>query len=298
MSSSPQVLDGLLGVCVGDALGVPVEFKNRAVLAQDPVIDMIGYKVHNQPPGTWSDDSSLTFCLAESLINGFDLEDQGKKFSQWAFENYWTPHGSVFDIGMTTREAIFKLKGQKCPPMEAGGKGPQSNGNGSLMRILPLAYYLHYKGGSLELVQQASCLTHAHLRSQLGCAIYIQFILSFFETQSIAEAFEDMKQKILSMYSHEKKELSHYDLILKEDIVNTPEKTIRSEGYVVYTLEASFWCLLKSSSYQETVLKAVNLGKDTDTTGGSGWRTGWYLLWNFWDSGSLDSTNCQKGRNF
>ena len=96
----------LFGVAVGDALGVPVEFKSRQTLQQNPVTDMMGYGTYNQPAGTFSDDSSLTFCLAESLTEGFDLNVIAQKFVAWARDGYWTAGGDVFDIGGATSNAI------------------------------------------------------------------------------------------------------------------------------------------------------------------------------------------------
>jgi ADP-ribosyl-[dinitrogen reductase] hydrolase len=103
------IKSALFGVAVGDALGVPVEFKSRDTISENPVTDMLGYGTYNLPPGTWSDDSSLTFCLAEVLTQDFDLNTIGQNFVKWYHENYWTPHGNVFDIGIATREAIARL---------------------------------------------------------------------------------------------------------------------------------------------------------------------------------------------
>ena len=93
--------DILLGVAVGDALGVPVEFMSREEIAQNPVRDMTGFGTYNLPPGSFSDDSSLTFCLAESLAAGFSTETLAAHFINWYYSNYWTPHGYVFDIGIS-----------------------------------------------------------------------------------------------------------------------------------------------------------------------------------------------------
>lgn len=110
-----------MGLCVGDALGLPFEFISRGELIERPVTDMVGYGSHEQPLGTWSDDSSLTFCLAESLCNGFNIQDIADKFCKWLYEGYWTPYGFAFGIGITTLDAIFYLK-QGTNPVEAGGK--------------------------------------------------------------------------------------------------------------------------------------------------------------------------------
>src|SRR4051812_43739522 len=90
-----------LGLAIGDPLGVPVEFKDRTFLKNNPVKDMLGYGCWNQPPGTWSDDSSLTFCQAESLVTGYDLNDIGKKFLAWYTTGHWGAHYKLFDIGNT-----------------------------------------------------------------------------------------------------------------------------------------------------------------------------------------------------
>ncbi len=265
------VADGLFGLCVGDALGVPVEFKSRDQLQQYPVTDMIGYGTHHQPPGTWSDDSSLALCLAESLCNGVNLHHIAKTFCCWLDDGFWTPYGQVFDIGIATREAIFRLK-HGTEPIEAGGKGEHSNGNGSLMRILPLAYVvrnLDTPGQKYSLIHDVSALTHAHPRSQIACSIYIDMALHLLDGASPRMAYETIKRDISAYYQHDPycHELPHFSAILQENIAEYQESEIQSSGYVVHTLEAGFWCLLNSSSYAETVLKAVNLGEDTDTTG-------------------------------
>jgi ADP-ribosylglycohydrolase len=102
-----KVLGGLFGLCIGDILDVPLEFISREELKRNPVKDMIGYGTHNQPIGTWSDDSSLTFCLAESLCNGFNLYDIADKFVKWLCEGYWTPYGEVFDVGSIQPTMLF-----------------------------------------------------------------------------------------------------------------------------------------------------------------------------------------------
>lgn len=136
--------DILFGVAIGDALGVPVEFKSRDEISWQPVTDMIGYGTHNKPAGTFSDDSSLTFCLAEAVASGFSLEGTARNFINWRYDNYWTADNEVFDIGMTTQRAIDRLV-KRTPPQHAGDFEEDSNGNGSLMRILPLLVYIRDK---------------------------------------------------------------------------------------------------------------------------------------------------------
>lgn len=258
-----------MGLCVGDALGVPVEFSSRAERVKSPVTSMLGYGTWNQPPGTWSDDSSLIFCLAESLCTGFSLDAIASSFCRWHNEGYWAAHGKAFDIGNTTYAAIMRLQ-QGVPPLEAGGTSERSNGNGSLMRILPLAY-CHKTLNFLELIQrvhQVSCITHAHLRSQIACGIYISIAVCLLQEVEPIAAYLQGLQKARAVYSSAEytSEMPHFARVFSGEIASLPVNSIHSDGYVIDTLEASLWCLLNSSSYAEAVLKAVNLGSDTDTT--------------------------------
>nr|WP_262562332.1 ADP-ribosylglycohydrolase family protein [Acaryochloris sp. CCMEE 5410] len=114
-----KVLSGLMGLCIGDALGVPVEFLSREELMESPVTDLDSRNEWREPPGTWSDDSSLTFCLADSLCDGFSLQAITNSFCRWYYEQEWTARGKVFDIGITTQMAIEKLR-NGVSPLEAG----------------------------------------------------------------------------------------------------------------------------------------------------------------------------------
>ncbi|MEH1797210.1 ADP-ribosylglycohydrolase family protein [Nostoc sp.] len=269
MLTGAKTLSGLMGLCVGDALGVPVEFTSRAERVKSPVTTMQGYGTWNQPPGTWSDDSSLSFCLAECLCRGYSLDAIANSFWRWYKEAYWTPRGDVFDIGQTTHTAIMRLK-QGVVPHQAGGKVENSNGNGSLMRILPMAY-CHRSltlGELLARVHDVSAITHAHARSQMACGIYISIAVALLEGADLQTAYLQALQDIQTIYSVREflLEKPHFGRIFSGEIGKLPVEEINSGGYVIDTLESSLWCLLNSSSYSEAVLKAVNLGGDTDTT--------------------------------
>ncbi len=267
-----KVRDGFFGLCVGDAIGVPFEFKKRQKMKENPASDMVGYGSHMQPPGTWSDDSSLTFCLAESLCLGYNLKDIAKKFCEWEKKAYWTAYDEVFDIGSTTSIAISNLIRGK-DPARAGGNSERSNGNGSLMRILPLAFYLEKKEipetEFYKIIHDVSAITHAHIRSKMACAIYICIAINLIKGDKLSDAFLKAKSRIISYYSKtkDKTELEYFKRIFANNFKELPENEIQSSGYVVHTLEASLWCLLNNSDYKTTVLNAVNLGGDTDTTG-------------------------------
>ncbi|MGV0755054.1 ADP-ribosylglycohydrolase family protein [Empedobacter brevis] len=259
----------LIGSAVGDALGVPVEFKSRQELQINPVTDMIGYGTYNMPPGTFSDDSSMMFCLAESLCNGYDVNDIGEKFQMWMHEGYWTADGEVFDVGIATRKAINRLRVVKNP-IEAGSKDEFDNGNGALMRILPLAVFT--KDLSIdercEIVKEVSSITHAHNRSVLACIYYIEFALSVLDAENLEEAYLNTNfwlKLFLEENELYKNEFPYFERILSGQLIDLTQNEIQSTGYVIHSLEASIWCLLHTSSYKDCVLKAVNLGHDTDT---------------------------------
>jgi ADP-ribosylglycohydrolase/O-acetyl-ADP-ribose deacetylase (regulator of RNase III) len=277
-----KIKSGLFGVAVGDALGVPVEFKSREELRENPVQDMIGYGTHYQPIGTWSDDTSLTFCLAESLCKGYDLNDIAKNFVKWYSAELWTPHGKVFDIGIATRNAIHNI-GRGHLPELCGGFEEKDNGNGSLMRILPLVFYLRNEK-DIEViykkVKEVSSITHAHFRSGFACFIYVVYCLEILNGNDKEEAYTRM-QSIIDSFLSDKKfntlEIQLFDRILKNNIAAYPEDEIESSGYVLHSLEACFWCFLNWNTFEGMVLKAVNLGGDTDTTGAiTGGLAGFY----------------------
>lgn len=268
------IFDGILGFIVGDALGVPVEFLSRKELKENPVSDMRGFGTHNQPSGTWSDDSSLTLCLAENLIKGLDLQRLGDSFVDWLYKNQWTPNGKVFDVGISTKIAIERLKnGEKAE--FAGSFDETSNGNGSLMRILPLfleTRKLNDYKEKYELIKKVSSITHAHVRSCLACYYYLELasFLSYDDKYPIKTAYEvanSSLKKLMAELEINPKEGKLFERLTNGDLADLNEDQIYSSGYVLDTLEASVWCLLNTNSYEEAVLKAVNLGEDTDTIG-------------------------------
>ena len=177
-----RILGGLWGAIVGDVLGVPVEFRSREERKADPVKDVREYGTFHQPKGTWSDDSSLMLCTVESLINGFDSDGMADLFIRWLSDAYWTPWGETFDAGGATMAAIGRMV-QGVPPEQAGGISERDNGNGSLMRILPIGLYFAQSSASeiFDYAHRASSLTHRHPRSQMACGIYclmVSFLLT------------------------------------------------------------------------------------------------------------------------
>jgi len=261
----------LFGVAVGDALGVPVEFSSREKMEQNPLSEMIGFGTYNQPKGTWSDDSTMTFCLAESLLEDeFSLRKLSNRFINWVDWGYWTPHGELFDIGNTTHAAIEKLRTIEDPEL-AGGSHETENGNGSLMRILPLILKTSQQSisESYNLIQSVSSLTHRHQRSVISCFYYLTFARFLIQGHSKESSYEMTNKNVISQLEErniQKEELIHFKRILYDQISTLEYSQIRGSGYVIHSLESSIWCLLKTNTYKEAVLKAINLGEDTDTT--------------------------------
>lgn len=265
-----KIKGALFGLAVGDALGVPVEFKQREYLKAFPIKGITGYGSWNQPPGTWSDDSSLAFCLAESLTKGYHLDDIAQNFMQWMRSGYWGAHHKVFDIGNATQFAIGRLT-KGTSPLLSGGMMEDDNGNGSLMRIMPLLFHIKELpiNERYQKTKEVSSVTHAHFRSVFACFIYLEFAVQILNGNTINVAYSNM-QKLVKSFAlaneFNPKELELFSRILDNDIRNLKEKDIHSSGYVLHTLEASLWSLLNTDNYTDAVLKAVNLGGDTDTT--------------------------------
>jgi ADP-ribosylglycohydrolase len=267
----------LFGVAVGDALGVPYEFSSREKMEEGPPVDMKGFMIHNQPAGTWSDDSSLTFCLAEAMISGYSLRSAAENFIKWKNEAYWTANNSVFDIGATTAAAINDLerilrRGEIADLERLRERADEyDNGNGSLMRILPLAFEIKGKdtGEQFEVVWKNSALTHRHIRAAMSCMIYLKFAEYLMRGIEKFEAYEKMIKDIRNLWqdsAYPVPEREHFKRIIDHRITRYEKKTIRSGGYVIESLEAALWCFLKSDDYEHAVKQAVTLGNDTDTT--------------------------------
>ena len=273
--------DGMLGLIVGDALGVPVEFMSRTELMKNPVTGMREYGTHHQPRGTWSDDSSMALAELDSIrtLGNIDYTDMMERFSRWCMHGEYTPFGEVFDIGIATSRALMNYA-KGMAPLESGGKTEWDNGNGSLMRILPICLYLFERqkkvctseNESIYMIHAVSALTHAHVRSQMACGIYYFLVKAILEREGtlenrLQEGMDRAYQYYRQDFSNHRELEQYHRLDDLSEFKGLSKEKIKSSGYVVDTLEAAVWCLLHSHSYKETVLMAVNLGEDTDTVG-------------------------------
>ncbi|RAW00386.1 ADP-ribosylglycohydrolase family protein [Pseudochryseolinea flava] len=269
--TTEKIRSCFLGLAVGDALGVPVEFKDRKILQENPVVGMRENGTWRQLAGTWSDDSSLTFCLAESMVNGYHPIDIGLKMVDWLTTGYWGAHHKVFDIGITTRIALMRIKKGE-DPLTAGEVEVDSNGNGSLMRIAPAALYFASETDETlyNRVKEISSITHGHFRSIFSCYIFSKMLIALAKNDEKLSTYQKVVEQVTDFATRQGFELSElkmFNRVLSGNIQDVDGSEIQSTGYVLHTLEASLWCLLTTNSFSEAVLKAVNLGGDTDTTG-------------------------------
>ena len=242
-----KLYDAVLGLAIGDALGVPYEFKKRGTFLCK---DMVGYKTHHQPKGTWSDDTSMVLATLDSLKSNDGKivpTDMFERFNRWLQNSDYTPFGEVFDAGIATCKALRTGKPQS---------GEYDNGNGSLMRILPLAFV----PCTDDEIRAVSAITHAHRISMDACVIYVHVANRILAGENINE--------IIPTLQYDKP----FDRLHRIDQLSAQE--IKSSGYVVDTLEAALWAVShksadagKEKSFRSDLLDAVNLGSDTDTVG-------------------------------
>ena len=272
-------LDGIMGVIVGDALGLPVQFLEREELKKNPVTDMIGYGTFHMPEGTWSDDGSLTLATLQSILdNGkIDEEDIMENFVDWLLDGRFTPFGTSFDQGATCVKAITNYV-RKNDVNTCGVTGEWANGNGALMRIMPVCLfgYEKVKQGiwkdeeALACVQKVSALTHNHLRSQIACGMYYFLVKAILDEEgTLQKRLQKGMDRANDFYRKDVTnivQLAYYSRVFDlEAFAKVPCDEIKSSGYVVDSFEAAVWCLLNGTSFEESALLAVNLGKDTDT---------------------------------
>ena len=265
-----KFIDSIIGHAIGDAMGVPTEFCIREKLLAKPVKEMISSSKVGQPAGSWSDDTSMEIATIDSFIEKgkFDYFDIMTKWVNWISKADYTPAGETFDLGRTCLSAITRFY-SGVEPLECGAKGFNENGNGSLMRILPVALYSYTKkldnSEIIKLTNEVSSLTHAHDISKLGCYIYVKFIIYLLEGLSKEDAYKKIQKEDYSSYSEEA--ISVYNRLLNNNIKEYSMSEINSSGYVVDTLECSLWILLNAETYRDTILASTNIGQDTDTIG-------------------------------
>lgn len=263
-----RIRGGIYGLLVGDAVGVPYEFNPPENLPRSNEIDMTPPRdflrtYTNVPIGTWSDDGAQALCLLASLLHHqkLDLTDLMNRFANWYKNGYMAVDGAVFDVGVQTATAIQAYL-QGASVMDVASDDEHANGNGSLMRVLPLAIW--HQGTDMELVEAAymqSHVTHAHLRSKVCCAIYCLWARYVLQGQEINEAWEESIHFLRGLYQRNPQELEQLDFFIRpEDFGNC-----RGSGYVVDCLKSAY-VALQEKDYRSTIKRAIEFGNDTDTT--------------------------------
>ncbi|KAL8829197.1 MAG: hypothetical protein Q9191_002148 [Dirinaria sp. TL-2023a] len=270
-----RIRGSIFGVAVTDALGGPVEFSKRGSFP--PVTDFKYNSNFDLAPGTWTDDTSLTLCLAQSLVDTggvFNAEDQIKKYIRWYDQGYMSANGECFDIGNATRIALETWKEHLENPgglmrgqaaIDASLKHKVQCGNGSLMRVSPIALVYHQDTAvAVENAVLASQLTHPYVTNSEACKVYTQLLVL-----TLSGASKEVLASTLGSYGFEDLDLRHC-FAKYEDLTSftqVPETEIHSSGYVVHSLEASLWAFFTTNTFREGALKVVNLGDDADTVG-------------------------------
>lgn len=260
-----QTLALSFGFIIGDCLGVPVEFEERGTFE---VTDMRGDGTYSLPAGTWSDDTSLTLCLMENILENGNTRDLMKKFSKYKNHGYLTPYGKMFDIGITTEEAIERFEWD-YEEDTWGGRGEYNSSNGALMRISPLFHILSNEADvkkRADTVIKYTKITHNTLTAITASIIYVECLIELSKGNSLKDSLSSMNKRLAD--SPWTEEISkNFSRIFSENFFNLASSEIQSGGYAVASLEAALWSVGTTNSYKEAVLKAVNLGSDTDTVG-------------------------------
>ncbi|MCH5163963.1 MAG: ADP-ribosylglycohydrolase family protein [Clostridiales bacterium] len=247
--------NGIYGLAIGDALGIPYEFISREKIAESPCETMVAGGTHGKPVGTWSDDTSLTLATLDGLAEMDDYGTIMSKFDAWLNNSEYSVE-EAFGVGRTTLFSIAKYR-KGIDPIACGGRAATDNGNGSLMRILPAVLYslAKYNKVNYEFIDNISSLTHGHAISRIACRIYADIVQSILQNAKKGEFLSTVDLHGQEEFSRLKSAEFHL----------LPENEIKSSGYVVDTLEAALWCFYGTENYKDCVLKAVNLGRDTDT---------------------------------
>lgn len=258
----------LLGMLVGDALGVPYEFKDPTELPPPQRIDFVpppGFRRSHGSvlPGTWSDDGAQALALLDSLRQHpeLDLKHFCARMLAWYDEAAYTPDGRVFDIGIQTSTAFGRLS-RGVPPESSGPTGVESNGNGSLMRALScLLVPFESKEALVQRALRQSIPTHAHPRSQVCCAL---LVLTGWQLANQAEPEEALSTASCSLGQQFKERPELLDEL--RFVLAERAKQVRGSGYVVDSFWSAWEALTSTADYTSCVRYAVWLGNDTDTT--------------------------------
>ena len=254
-----------LGLAIGDAFGTTLEFSDRK--ASESHIDMIGGGPFNLKSGQWTDDTSMALCLSQSLMekNGFSASHQMQLYYAWWKEGLFSSTGKCFDIGNTIAAALANYNITKEPYSKVTDEF--SAGNGSLMRLCPVVMF--FSSNSFDAIDKAgesSRTTHANEQSVDACRYFAGLLLGAFKGESKAKILSSMYSPLDGVWQH-KPLCSKVMDIAQGSFKEKKRDEIKSSGYVIDTLEAVLWAFYNTDSFEEGLIKAVNLGGDADTIG-------------------------------
>lgn len=255
----------LLGLAIGDAIGSSVEFMRPGSFT--PINDMIGGGHYNLNLGEWTDDTSMALCLADSLISkqGFDPYDQLTRYIKWMDEGYFSSRKKSFGIGRTTMQALESFK--RFPKPYCGLKKSDSSGNGSLMRLapVPLAYAKNPEY-AIKMSGKSSRTTHQTVVCIQSC--------EYFGGLIVGALYNESKDFLLSTdyikkypYLEKRRIIDELNNVIKGSFKNKNPPEIESTGYVIKSLESALWAFYNSESFDDGLIKVINLGNDSDTAG-------------------------------
>lgn len=250
-----RAVGAMLGLAVGDALGATLEFKPRD--SYEPLTGIVGGGPFGLKPGEWTDDTAMALALAESLADcgKLDEADLMERFDDWFLNGTYSCTGDCFDIGITTSQALQRWRSTGIP--HSGSSDPNTAGNGSLMRLAPLAIrYWRDRAALRDAAARQSKTTHGAAEAVDACVVWAEILADAIEGAPRSAVLRSRNGDYAG--SIVKITRGHWRNRLRDDI--------RSSGYVAHSLEASLWCVRRTADYRAAVLAAANLGEDADTT--------------------------------
>ncbi len=254
----------LLGLAAGDALGTTVEFQPPGSF--ESLTDIVGGGPFRLRPGEWTDDTSMALCLAESLTEyeEFDLVDQLERYLRWWRDGHLSSNGACFDIGNTVRAALRRFEETRDP--HSGSTDPYAAGNGSLMRLAPVALrYARDPRLAVERAGESSRSTHGAVAAVDACRFFAGLLVAALRGVSKRELLEPRYEPAIGIWEDDPL-VPEVDEVASGSYARRDPPDIQGTGYVVPSLEAALWALYGTNDFRAGALAAANLGNDADTT--------------------------------
>jgi ADP-ribosyl-[dinitrogen reductase] hydrolase len=249
----------IIGGAVGDALGLPVVNKTKMQLEQTPVFDILD--------GLFSDNTSMSWALADTILNGYDINLLMDNMLEWYKNGKYTATGVMVDVKQSVAKSIDRyIKNGKI----SGTKTETDNDSDALVRIAPMVLLTNGKNieDRFELIKEVSSITHEHNISVLSCFFYTEFILELIKSHDKVKAYIVAQNKMKYLFANKKITRStqyKFERVYPDKVWSLGEGELLNDGYVISSLETAMWCFMNTNNYEEAVLRAVNLGGDTAT---------------------------------